>query len=366
MIIEYLEERFMKKWLLAFVLIALLATLYSCEDEMIDNAVSDSVNGTAISGDEPAEPQAEDATAETDINKTEFIIYEDRIFFISKTSTEVQNQFADAVNALFRSLPADMGKYLMIAPMRIAFEVEEVQALTSDQKEEIKNIYTAADPSISLVDAYYALSQHTADLNDIYYRTDHHWTHLGSYYAVQAFFEAADIPYHKLSEYEMLDGGEFLGYLEDLANDPYFYDHPDYFLYYMLPDTNHEAWVYYKNVETGELEKTVTTVVDETRDGYEKFVGKNGFSHAVIFGNEESDRVLLLTGNSYAFCTTTWFADDFRTVVLVDPRYFEGGKAGLAGIIAEYGITDTLVLVSTSDSAALTAQFGYYFQQMAQ
>jgi hypothetical protein len=162
------------------------------------------------------------------------------------------------------------------------------------------------------------------------------------------------------------DGGEFLGYLEDLANDPYFYDHPDRFLYYMLPDGNHDAWVYYKNVETGELEKTVTTVVDETRDGYEKFLGKNGFSHVIILGNQESDRALLLTGNSYSFCITTWLADNFKTVVLVDPRYFEGGKDGIAALIDEYSLTDTLVLVSTSDSAALTAYFSDDIQQMAQ
>ncbi len=358
----------MKRWLLALILLAMLAALYSCEDEMLANTTSDSVTGISIGTEtnQTADTAATDAPAGTDINKSEIIIYEDRIIFISKTSLEVQTMFADAVNALFRSLPEGVHTYLMVAPMRIAFEVPEVQALSSDQKEEIKNIYTAMDSSVTLVDAYYALSQHTQNLNDIYYRTDHHWTHLGSYYAVQAFFEAAEIPYHKIDEYELHDGGGFLGYLQDLANDPYFYDKPDSFLYYTLPGVSHETWVYRKNVETGKLEKTTTALVDETRDGYEKFIGKNGFSHVVIFGDPNSDRALLLTGNSYSFSVTTWFADNFKYVVLIDPRYFEGGREGIGNLVREYGITDALVLVSTSDSAALTAYFSYDIQQLTQ
>jgi hypothetical protein len=354
----------MKKWLLAFVLIAMLMSLYSCAEEKPANTDTGAASSSAT--DAGAADAAETPTAETNINKTEFVIFEDRICFLAKTSVEVQNMFADAANAFFRSLPDGVNKYLMIAPMRIAFEVPELQALSSDQKQEIRNIYTAMDSPVTLVDAYYALSQHAQNLNDIYYRTDHHWTHLGSYYAVQAFFEAAGIPYHKIGEYEKIDGGQFLGYLEDLANDPYFYDHPDTFNYYLLPGVNREAWVYYKNVETGELEKTVTAVLDENRAGYEKFIGRNGFSHAVIFGDAESGRGLLLVGNSYSFCTTTWFSDDFKTVILIDPRYFEGGRQGVEALIGEYGITDVLLLMSTSDSAALTAYFGNAIQLLAQ
>lgn len=356
----------MKRWLLALILIAMLAALYSCQDGMPANTTSGSVTDTPISTEtnQTADTAAPDAAAEADINKTEFVIYEDRICFISKTSPEVQTMFADAVNALFRSLPEGMRTYLMIVPMRIAFEVPEVQALSSDQKAEIKNIYTAMDSSVTLVDVYYTLSQYAANLNDIYYRTDHHWTHLGSYYAAQAFFEAAGIPYHKIDEYETHDGGEFLGYLEDLANDPYFYDKPDSFIYYTLPGINRETWVYNKNVETGELEKTVTTLFDETRDGFERFIGKNGFSHAVIFGDQNSDRALLLMGDSFSFSITTWFADSFHTIISIDPRYFEGGKESLNALIDEYNVTDALVLVSTSDSAALITYFSYDVQQL--
>jgi predicted small lipoprotein YifL len=354
----------MRKWLAALVLLAMVMSLYACGGETPANTTPDTESSTAID-EETAETAVTTDTvpsAESDINKTEFIVYEDRIFFISKSSPEVETRLTNAINGLFRALPDGQNKYLMVAPMRIAFEVKEVQALSSDQKAEIKNIYLAVDPSVTLVDVYYALEQHAAKLNDIFFRTDHHWTHLGSYYAAQALFEAAGISYHKIGEYEMHDGGEFLGYLEDLANDPYFYDKPDTIQYYLLPGVNREIWTYYKNVETGKLEKTVTTEIDDNRQAYEKFLGANGFSHVIIFGDETSDRSLLLVGNSYSNAISTWLADSYKTVIVVDPRYFVGGKESLVALMNEYNVTDTLVLVSTSDSAALTDYFSYYLE----
>lgn len=360
----------MKKWLAVLLLLAMALFLTSCGGgEPAPTAAPDESASTAI--DETAEeqggalPVTQTETA-NDLDKTEFIVYEDRIFFISKSSPEVEATLADAMNALFRSLPDSVSKYLMIVPTRIAYEVAEVQELSSDQKAEIKNIYMAIDSTVTLVDAYYALNEHAADLNAIYYRTDHHWTHLGAYYAAQAFFEAAGIAYHPLEDYEPHDGGTFLGYLQDLANDPYFYDKPDSITYYLLPGVNHEEWIYYKNVETGEMEMTETTEVDDTRPAYEKFVGVNGFSHAILFGNEESDRSLLLVGYSFSNAISTWLADSFRTVVLVDPRYYEDGREGLGELMDTYNVTDALLLISTSDSSAVVNNFSSYIGRLIQ
>ena len=374
----------MKKLLVPLILLAMLFSLYACGSDTPETTTAD--EGASTAATEEATVTAEPLVAETplieatsddakvnpdcsserDINKTEFVVYEDRIFFISKTSAELEAALADAMNTLFRSLPEEQNKYLMIVPTRVAYEVEEVQALSSDQKSEIKNIYMSIDPSVTLVDAYYALEQHAQNLNDLYFRTDHHWTHLGSYYAAQAFFEAAGMEYHPLGEYEAHDGGEFLGYLEDLANDPYFYDKPDTITYYLLPDTNREEWLYAKNVKTGAVEKTVTTEVDTSRPDYDIFLGVSGFSHAVVFGDDTSDRSLLLIGYSYSNAIATWFADSFKTVIMVDPRYYEDGREGLNELMDEYGVTDILLLISTSDSAALVDNFSNYIGRLIQ
>lgn len=353
----------MKRWLAALVLLAVLATLYSCEDEMLASVTSETVAGVSLAV-QTAEPEAEDGTAAgapVETEREEVIVYEDRILVVLHADESVYKTFSDAVNAIFRWFPEGTRKFLMIAPNRISFEVDELRSLASDQKKEIRDVYMAMDPSITLLDAYYALSLYAGNLNDIFFRTENHWTHLGSYYAAQVFFEAAEIPFHTLDEYVRSEGEPFLGYLQDIVNDPFFYDKPDSLVYYLLPGVDRTGSIFYKSVETGELEETQIREVDLDRRGYGIFLGENGFSHAIISGDPASDRSLLLIGDSYSNAIVTWFADSYKTVILVDPRYFEGGVDALGAFMKDYAITDALVLVSSSKgfSGVIKKLFGF-------
>ncbi len=341
----------MKKGLVLLLLVVLLATITSCGDEPQTAPATADVTGTSLNanttaaGKETAQQTAQEAA---DTDRIEYFVYKDRILTVADASQKEQKDAVDAVSNLFRKMPEAVNKYLMLSPSRIAFEEDEARAMSQDQQAEIQNIYVSLDSSVILVDAYYALSQHADPLNDIFFRTENHWTQLGAYYAAQAFFDAAGIGYHKLDEYTKYDGGEFLGYLEDVVNDPFFYDKPDTLTYYLLPGINRKATVYIRNEDTGVLENFEVDEVNFEHKGYEIFFWKSGYSHVIVAGNEASDRVLLLVGDSYTNAIGVWLADSFRTVILIDPRYFEGNVTDISAMIAQYGVTDAMVLASSA------------------
>lgn len=337
----------MKKGLILLLLAVLLATLSSCGDESQTAPTTADVTGTSLNADTAAAGEETGADAD-DTNRTEYFVYKDRILTVSDASQKEQKDAVDAVSNFFRKMPGTVSKYLMLSPSRIAFEEDEAKAMSQDQQAEIQSIYASLDASVIRVDAYYALSQHADPLNDIFFRTENHWTQLGAYYAAQAFFDAAGIAYHKLDEYTRYDGGEFLGYLEDVVNDPDFYDKPDTLTYYLLPGVNRRATVYIRNEDTGVLENFEVDEVNFEHKGYEIYFWRSGYSHVIVAGNEESDRALLVVGDSYINAIGVWLADSFCTVILVDPRYFEGNVADINALIEQYGVTDAMVLASSA------------------
>jgi hypothetical protein len=81
----------------------------------------------------------------------------------------------------------NVGIYSMIVPTSMEyFDLADLQYITVLRKDGrgYSRIY---NDSVNDVDAYNALFSHCNEY--IYYRSDHHWTHLGAYYAYCALME---------------------------------------------------------------------------------------------------------------------------------------------------------------------------------
>ncbi len=284
-----------------------------------------------------------------DADNVRVVIYEDRAMFVFLNYFSDEEYMANDANALLLSLPEMLRKYVMIPPNRIAFEVEELKSIVADEREAVRYVQEHLDPAIQFVNVYDTMAAYPGSLNDIFFRLDHHWTQLGAYYAAEAFMQTAGVPYRALDEYAALDGTPFLGYMYLLSGDDTLSSFPDSLTYYHLPGNEYKkAYVYYPNGATGKLELQINRLLDPAREGYALYVGDFGFSHAVIPGNPDSDRALLLIGGSSTYSIAPWFADNFKTVVLIETRFYEGGAAGFAQLIAKYSITDAVLCVSFS------------------
>jgi hypothetical protein len=360
----------MKKILIGLLLLLMLTVLASCGDE---DAVKESPTAVSIAGKETASaevtgslatetPQAESEETEMSAEEEEFlklygsssaVVYEDRIVILESDYTDSIDSLLKAAIFLIEKLPGEPSKYIMVVPGRITMEVEELQAAAADQVQAIKEIYLNINPEFSCIDVYYAYTQYDGDINDLYYRTDHHWTHLGAYLAAEAYFRAAGVPYITLDHYEKLEGNPFHGYMYRVVCDSSLRNVYDDLIYYQSPVGLHKAVSYKYDEETGETTSTEITLMDPSRThkGYNLFMGAYGGEYAIIEGNPDCERSLMVFGNSSVQSLATWLADNYRRIVMVDTRYFSQGMKRIAELIEENEVDDILWVASITCGA---------------
>ena len=95
------------------------------------------------------------------------------------------------------------------------------------------------------------------------------------------------------------------------------------------------------NMDTGEKRASLyDTSFLETRDKYAVFLGGN-HGELKIQTTSSSERSILVIKDSYANCFIPFMIPDFRTIIVIDPRYYLGD---LDQIISDEDITDILFL----------------------
>lgn len=213
------------------------------------------------------------------------------------------------------------------------------------------------------VDVYSALKEHAGE--DIYYRTDHHWTSLGAYYGYHAWVKATGrLPYHYATDKMQTVTEEFLGTLYSKVKLPVQAD-----AIRIFPETNkREISVTY------DFQKTTQSYYEDsylnTKNKYGYFLDDNHGFVEIQTGYAKKDTLFVIK-DSYANSLIPLLAPHYKTIYVVDLRYFNGRlfsfmerylpqesmavqevnetEAGVAGVSAisndaSYGNMDVLVL----------------------
>lgn len=272
-----------------------------------------------------------------------YIVLEDRILLAYEHNQPTLDYFVSCTQTFIDSLPDGIKSYVMVVPSRIAFETPDVKSQSDDPASDIHEVVSKFGSSVTAVDGYDAIAPH-ADESDLYFRTDHHWTMHGAYYAANALLEAAGMDELTFKDYAKETGPSFLGYLYSNYPSELLESHPDELVYYHNGEIKDEVVAVPGN--GGKIKEEPGKVIDESRGGYYTFVGRP-YATAVIDGNQSSDRVLMVVSDSYAQTIAPWLADAFGKVIIVDPRYYEGGHEGLLELIESESVTDLCVLQSS-------------------
>lgn len=172
----------------------------------------------------------------------------------------------------------------------------------------------------------------------LYYRTDHHWTTGAAYLAYKEAHKIMDlesnIKYKKLSVHRNFRGtlASKSGFTNGRNDELQIYwprEHQDYHdSIYNFVDAKKTTNAFYA---FDNLKK---------KDAYTIFGGWN-HPFYTISTPTKSTRKLLLVKDSYANCMIPFLTQDFRKIVVVDPRYYFGD---VNKIMVEEGITDVLFL----------------------
>ena len=213
---------------------------------------------------------------------------------------------------------------------------ERMNGLLRMQYEQEEEIYGALEADKHFLDV---LPDGT-DADEVYYRTDHHWNLQGAYLAYAACCEADGLPVYAPEEFERTSFDGFLGTTRSRSG---------------LPALGGDV------LECAEPKGTVTLKVPEdettydhlifperakTYDGYAVYLdGNHGLLE--IENPDAPGGTLLVYKDSFANCLLPMLAADYKRIVAVDARYYDGTFSQAA---EEAGQVDKVLFVYSPDS----------------
>ena len=256
----------------------------------------------------------------------------------SEMNEEAVAQNIEAMNAFFEAHPVNT--MFLLAPNAISFHEKLLprNASVLDQNKQMDEIFSKLNPNIARIDIRDTLNKHPDEY--LYYKTDHHWTSLAAYYAMQ-----------EISEYMELD----LPSLDAMIKYPLTYDFKGTLANKVgsvgLKDEI-DMYVSRKNVEymvtyVDQQEKSRTIYQSDklkSSNPYEVFLGGNHSMVQIDVDNESTHHLLILK-DSYANALIPFLIPYFTTITVVDPRYY---TEDLQRVIKNQLITDVLYVYNAN------------------
>lgn len=270
------------------------------------------------------------------------LILKDKILALYIKNQDYLDSIVNASNKLFEQMPENVNKYIMISPTRIEFEEEEYKQYSDSQLESIYEIYSKIDKDVKTVDSYSVLqyAARNMGIDKLYFKTDHHWTAYGASFGANVLLTCMGKELVLPENYQEVNAGDFLGYLAVMHSAHASEISPESFIYY---DCASDIYEYAYGVEGSDiLESKYELLLDEQRGGYYSFVERS-YQYVVIEGGNPQGGNMLMINDSYGNAMVPWMASQFKTIIMIDPRIYEGGNQGLMELVEEYEVNDFVI-----------------------
>ncbi len=270
-------------------------------------------------------PEPEYRIAHTiEVLNSPFLLVDNYVVATIWSSEDSLRKYAKFENELKNLMGDDVGMYSMIVPTSMEyFSLSDMQYITGSQKKMVEDIAIYTDESVKDVGVYDALFNHCNEY--IYYRTDHHWTHLGAYYAYCALMESMNrkediIPLERYAEKATIEG--YVGSAYTKTNqDERVLNNPDTLTAY-YPITEYEFIMHKKS---GHVEKRLNDLsyINPDNQYYNMFMsGGNGIYHEFTTENKNGQTLLLIC-DSYGASFVHFLLPHFEKVYVMDTRYYD-------------------------------------------
>lgn len=270
------------------------------------------------------------------------LILEDKILALYISNQDYIDSIIEVSNKLFDMMPENVNKYMMISPARIEFEEEEYKQYSDSQLDSIYEIYSEMNENVKTVDSYSLLqyASETMGIDKLYFKSDHHWTAYGASFGANALLSSMGKELVLPENYDEINAGDFLGYLAVMHSANASNLNPESFIYY---DCAPEIYEYAYGVEGADItESKYELLLDGERAGYYTFVERS-YQYVVIEGGNKEGGNLLMINDSFGNAMVPWMASQFNTIVMIDPRLYEGGNEGFMKLIEDYEISDFVI-----------------------
>ncbi|MEF2608100.1 MAG: DHHW family protein [Faecalicoccus sp.] len=230
--------------------------------------------------------------------------------------------------------------YFLLAPNAVSVQSDKLPSFATplDQNAQIDDYLSKLDASIQKVDVRDSFKEHKNEY--LYYKTDHHWTSLGSYYAYQALSSSMDLGQTEISDYHVYPvSTDFKGTLSGKVGSAFMEDQIDIY----VPKENSE-YIMTDEISRDSSRSIYSMDALHTKDQYTVFLSGNTGRISLEMDND-SDRHLLLIKDSYANSMIQFLIPHFRTIDIIDPRYY---FEDVSKLLDSQLITDILFLYNSN------------------
>ncbi len=255
--------------------------------------------------------------------------------------------YADAVTAIADTLGPDVQTFVMPVPNSAEFYTsKEYHTGPYSQKDMFELCRDSIGDNVTFIDAYSVLAKHTDEY--IYFRTDHHWTHLGAYYAYTALCEEVGFTPESLDKFDTGKWENFVGsmytYISNYPQSSVLKNNPDT-VHYWKPFMDCTTY-YYSNTQLndGVIMGTVCRIREEESNKYLTFMGGD---HPITIVETAADGpCILVMKESYGNALISWLTSHYSKIILIDPReyYKVNSDIDLKAFAEAQGVDQCLVI----------------------
>lgn len=313
--------------------------------------------------EEPTDPQPEDTTAPAETTETlpqqhavegqaeqlgSVLLVGDTAFDVPHMDKQNIIRYANAVTAIADTLGSNVQTFSMPVPNSAEFyTTREYHTGATSQYDMIQLVKESLGSNVTFVDAYTVLAQHTGEY--VYFRTDHHWTHLGAYYAYTALCKEAGFTPRSLDQFATGQWDGFVGsmytYTSSYAQSRVLKENPDT-VYYWKPIADCNTVIYSGTSLSDPYNGygTINRIREEESNKYLTFMG--GDHPVTIVTTDTEGPCILVFKESYGNALISWLTSHYSKIILIDPReYFDKNNSiDLAAFAQSQGVNQCLVI----------------------
>ena len=318
---------------------------------ILDFTTNGAEQGEALTEDVPKETTPDETQPPQEVKEPEklgsILLVGDTAFDIPYANHDKIPEYAAAVNAIAETLGSGVSTYWMPVPNSAEFYTPDAYHSGENSQAAIfEACREQLNSNITYVDAYSTLEEHQEEY--LYFRTDHHWTHLGAYYAYTALGEAAGFTADPISEFRQGQWDNFVGsmytYSANYPQAKVLKDNPDT-VYYWQPRV--ECFTnYYSSTSLSDpmASGTICRLDDTVTNKYLAFMG--GDHPVTVVETETEGPVILVIKESYGNPLISWLTGHYSKIILIDPReYFAlNDDIDLAAFAREQNVSQCLIV----------------------
>ena len=261
---------------------------------------------------------------------------------------DTADNYVKAVNkGADESAKNNINFYNMLIPTSIDITLDadaRSKLNSSDQQNAINYMNASMNNNVKKVHIYDLLKAHKDEY--IYFRTDHHWTALGAYYAYAQFMTVKGGKYAPLSDFTQYNFDGFLGsFYSDTNKNSALEKTPDTVFAYMP-----KGDISFRMMQDGSSDFIDWPLICDVSDynasyKYLCFIGGDNPLSVIENKSMENGETCVLVKESFGNAFAPYLACNYKTVYVVDYRYFDGDITDFA---KEKGATDIIVQSNVS------------------